>query len=306
MAEVCRKEFIGAIIAGLSVGGTASEAKASATEARHDLGGGKVICLSNRSRSQMFSAVFVSPAGKVAVVDGGFFGDGDNLRSVLTSLGGKVDYWFFTHAHCDHFGAFVSMAEKGLERSGIRIGKLVFSFPESDWLQKAEPARAPHVQRFFAVLEKTSKWLPTERHPKGTTYDLGGGWTVKSLNDPSLERPSINDTSVCLSIMTGARKWLVTGDIGPHVGRRLVSELGTDLEHEFVFMSHHGQNGADKRFYAAVKPQVAIWPTPEWLWNNDSGKGPGSGPFNTNYTKCWLQELKVRQQYVLIHDVTFV
>lgn len=33
--------------------------------------GAKMICLSNRSRSQMLGVVFVSPTGQVAVVDGG-------------------------------------------------------------------------------------------------------------------------------------------------------------------------------------------------------------------------------------------
>ncbi len=70
-------------------------------------------------------------------------------------------------------------------------------------------------------------------------------------------------------------------------------------------MSHHGQHGAKKTFYAAVKPKVAIWPTAEWLWDNDAGKGPGSGPWKTNFVKCWMQELGVKRNYVVKHDLLF-
>lgn len=138
-------------------------------------------------------------------------------------------------------------------------------------------------------------------------YDLGGRWTITPLNDYDLTiaRPNINDTSICLSVDTAGRKWLVTGDIGRQVCGRIAEDLGPRLNHEFVFLSHHGQNGADKDFYAKVKPSVAIWPTPNWLWENDNGHGPGSGLFETNRTKCWMQDLGVRENHVLDKDVVF-
>jgi len=58
-----------------------------------------MICLANRSGTQMLSTVFVSKTGHVAVVDGGYYKDGDFLFSKLMELGGRVDHWFITHAH---------------------------------------------------------------------------------------------------------------------------------------------------------------------------------------------------------------
>ena len=53
-------------------------------------------------------------------------------------------------------------------------------------------------------------------------------------------------------------------------------------------------------------------PTPKWLWDNDAATGlpnrrggVGSGRFRTNYVKCWLQELAVREQYLLTEDIVF-
>lgn len=317
--NVTRKGFIGGFAAAVTAGGMAGTASAAGVAGvrtdgkkplvtvRKGLGGGRVLCFSNRAQSQMASAVFVSPAGRVAVVDGGFYADGENLQTVLESLGGKVDYWFFTHAHEDHYGALAAMLEKRPDLGGIRVGKLLYSFPDLAWTDKAEPASKPHVRRLSAALAKAGPQLSVGRLAKGQTYDLGAGWTFEVLNDlnTDLRVPNINDTSICLSVKTGERTWLVTGDLAVQNGDRLVQTLGSKLEHEIVFLAHHGQQGVNKNFYEAVKPKTAIWHTPDWLWDNDIGKGPGSGPFKTNYTKCWLQELGVREHHVLVKDIMF-
>ena len=308
-----RKAFLGSVLA--AAGGVAVQVRAEdlrtdggkpLDEVAEGLGGGRVLCLANRSQSQMFGAVFVSPSGRVAVVDGGCFPDGGNLATVLRSLGGHVDLWLITHAHSDHYGALATLLEKP-DMGGLHIGELGFAFPDKSWTDRAEPASAPFRARFEAALTR-HPGLKTVRLSKGRRFDLGDGWTFETLNDYDLDLkvPNINDTSICFSVRAGGRTWLVTGDVAVQTGRRLVKELGAKLEHEFVFMAHHGQMGADKSFYAAVKPKVAIWPTPDWLWDNDTGKGPGSGPFHTNYTKCWMQELGVKRNYVLTRDVLFL
>ena len=311
MNKSCLLFLLSAAVAGssLAAGGASAvtDGKKPLTTVRKGLDGGKVLCLSNRGHSQMSSAVFVSPKGRVAVVDGGQYADADSLRTVLKALGGKVDFWFLTHAHEDHCGALAAILEEHPDLDGISVGQLCFTFPGLDWTDRAEPSSKPHTRRFRAALDKASPALPVRPLRKGQSFDLGDGWTFRVLNDMNLptERLNINDTSICLSVTTGGRKWLVTGDVAVQTGRKLVADLGAELEHEFVFMAHHGQQGADKSFYAAVKPKTAIWPTPDWLWDNDCGKGPGSGPWKTNQTKCWMQELGVREQHVLDHDVLF-
>ena len=74
-------------------------------------GGGRVYALSSRIDTISLSTVFVSPEGKILVVDGGHYPDGPFLGEFLRALGGHVDYWFLTHAHEDHFGALVAMTD---------------------------------------------------------------------------------------------------------------------------------------------------------------------------------------------------
>ena len=83
----------------------------------------------------------------------------------------------------------------------------------------------------------------------------------------------------------------------------LIDEYGDALKADIVVLSHHGQNGASREFYQKVAPEIAIWQTPSWLWDNDSGGGPGSGSWKTNYVKCWLQDLGIRKQFRNVKDI---
>lgn len=268
--------------------------------------GGKVWCFSNRGRGQMLSTVFVSPEGNVLVIDGGQYDDAGFLLDFLRSIGGRVDYWLITHAHVDHYGALVKMHE-GRDVPIVAIGELIYNFPERAWCEKCEPECVKHLKGWF------DDFIPTVgKNIVSGDCSLGrkvgfGSWSFEILNDPILcKNGAINNTSVCLTVNTGGKRWLVTGDIAVEGGKRLVNLCGDRIRHDVVFMSHHGQNGVNKDFYAAVKPEVSIWPTPDWLWDNRVSKQTaGSGPWKTNYTKCWLQELNIRRQYVLVHDVVF-
>ena len=109
--------------------------------------GGRVYALSSRIDSISLSTVFVSPEGKILVVDGGYLrlgGDGKFLGDFLHKLGGHVDYWFITHAHGDHYGALVTMAERP-DFYGVTIGELLYNFPDREWMLKREPASRPYL-----------------------------------------------------------------------------------------------------------------------------------------------------------------
>ena len=63
-------------------------------------------------------------------------------------------------------------------------------------------------------------------------------------------------------------------------------------------MSHHGQSGVDKDVYETIQPEICLWPTPEWLWNNNPGSGYNTGNWTTLETRKWVEDLKVKTNYV--------
>ena len=271
--------------------------------------GGRVYALSSRIDSISLSTVFVSPEGKILVVDGGHLhlgGDGKFLGDFLKKLGGHVDYWFITHAHEDHFGALVTMAERP-DLYGVTIGELIYDFPDRKWMESLEKGMVPHFKKFYGDLIGVR--LKNVKHgdcSPGRVVKFGS-WSFEILNKPFIIKNNpINNASVMISVKAGGKTGLETGDMGVEGGRDAMAKLGGRLKHDIVFMAHHGQNGTDKDFYAAVKPDAAIWPTPTWLWDNNNGGGPGSGPWRTNYVKCWMQDFGIKKNYVLVKDYLFV
>ena len=270
--------------------------------------GGRVYALSSRVDTISLSTVFVSPEGKILVVDGGHYPDGPFLGEFLRALGGHVDYWFLTHAHEDHFGALIAMTDNRPDNGGVSIGELIYDFPDRAWMESIEKSMKPHFDNFYTNL--IGGRLKDVKHgdcSPGRVVNFGS-WSFEILNAPfKFNGNPVNNSSVMISVKAGGKTWLETGDMGVEGGRDAMKKLGSRLEHDIVFLAHHGQNGVDKDFYAAVKPEAAVWPLPSWLWDNRVTNGTyGSGHYRTNYTKCWMQDLGVKTNYVLLKDYLFV
>ena len=88
------------------------------------------------------------------------------------------------------------------------------------------------------------------------------------------------------------------GDLARAGGEQLMADVDLKaLKCNIVQMSHHGQNGVSYEFYKALKPSLCLWPTPQWLWDNDNGGGPGSGPWLTQETRNWMVRLGIQAYY---------
>ena len=72
---------------------------------------------------------------------------------------------------------------------------------------------------------------------------------------------------------TGETTLLILGDIGVNGSKKLLENQRAKLDSDIVQMSHHGQAGATKELYEAISPKICLWPTPQWLWDNDAGNG---------------------------------
>lgn len=285
-------------------------------EVKGNFGGAKMYCFGTRSDTIGLSTVFVSKTGHVAVVDGGrdYCGgaDGEFLFGKLMEFGGHVDRWFITHAHNDHFGALLTIMSRPDFRR-LKIDELVFTFPPTDWILKYE--KNSDVRKFLTAVKKYCGHIKVRKYVPGEIWRPDDSLSMETLHELYLEDHYVNGNSFCQTVTMGEHRILVTGDLTQAQGHWLMKKLPPErLKHDICFLSHHGQSGADKEFYAAVAPDTVIWPTPAWLWDNvwpkasdpDHPTGLGTGPWNTNYTKCWLQELKIMKQHLLCRgDVIF-
>lgn len=103
----------------------------------------------------------------------------------------------------------------------------------------------------------------------------------------------------------GGKKTIFLGDAGVEEGQKMLAMYaGTGkLKADYVQMAHHGQNGVERDFYEAVAPTGCFWCTPRWLWENDAGKGYNTHGWKTIIVRGWMEELGVRENYVMMNGV---
>jgi len=266
------------------------------------LGGGTLMQVANRSLTQMMSYLIDTPDGGVIVIDGGYYcaEDSENLYKLLAKRGKRVDLWIVTHAHCDHLGALLWLTEKRGDFD-IEIKKLCFHFPSEQWLVEKEDWQ--YNERFFRAIEKYKINVIT---PQARDILHCGGISVEIVSVPEKYEgyPSINATSMIFVVHFPKRDVLFLGDFDVHGQEEFLQKYDLALiRKDIVQMSHHGQQGVNFAFYQLIAPKICLYPTPQWLWENNRYRctdpaTAGSGPFTIMETREWMVQLGVEKSYV--------
>ncbi|MCR5263003.1 MAG: MBL fold metallo-hydrolase, partial [Clostridiales bacterium] len=86
--------------------------------------------------------------------------------------------------------------------------------------------------------------------------------------------------------------------LGVAGGEKLLACNGDKLKSDIVQMAHHGQNGVDRPVYEAIAPKICLLPTPQWLWDNDAGKGYDTHTWKTIVVQGWMREIGADEWYI--------
>ena len=251
--------------------------------------------LSDHSKRQMMGYILKTKNNKLIVVDGGTIDDTENLIKQINKHGGKVDAWFLTHLHDDHLGAFSNIAND----KQIQIEKIYCSFNEYSWYEENEPARAEFSKQILEILKQDNIKDKVEDVSLNQDINIDDiKVEILGIKNPEITENAGNEQSMVVKFDTGKTTFLVLGDTGIKSSEKLLNTQKEKLKSDIVQMAHHGQSGATKELYEQINPTICMWPTPEWLWNNDSGEGKGSGPWKTLETRQWMEELKAKNNYV--------
>jgi len=257
-----------------------------------------------QTRTQMMSYVIRSEGGQVIVIDGGMTGDAGHLAEFLEGLGNHVSAWFLTHPHDDHMDALVAI----LQAPGdLRIDDLYASMPDREWMAKhGSQGELASYDRACAVFEQ-SRHVPTELQ-LGQEFRIDGLlFEVLGIKNLEITANPINNQSIILKLTGADRSVLFPGDLGVQGGRKALAGPYADRLHaDYVQMAHHGQNGVDEAFYQHVGATHCLWPTPQWLWDNDNGGGKGSGPWKTLAVREWMDKPPAKKHYVSWRDPELV
>ena len=232
---------------------------------------------------------------KVIVIDGGTKDDAENLKFHINKYGGKVDYWFMTHLHDDHLGAFTEIVKD----ENVEICNIYASLNDKEWYRVNEPSRYDFAEEFLNILsdEKIKNKVHSPDLNEKLTIDNIKVEILGIRNPEIVENPG-NEQSMVIRFDTHKSSMIILGDTGVKSSEKLLNNQKEKLDCDIVQMAHHGQNGATKELYQAISPKICMWPTPEWLWNNDPGTGYNTGIWKTIETRSWMEELNVKNNYI--------
>ena len=248
------------------------------------------------------SFIITTEDGRVILIDGGHAAQTDYLLEYLREVTGeavpRVDAWFLSHPHDDHVDAFFDVVE---HRAGeIALDTVYLNFPSKLFFKGNDESAEQTMEDFYRALPRFADRMRILCG--GDEFEIGAA-KIKVLYSQDFEFKGCNNSSLVFRMDLGGKSALFTGDCGVEAGRKIV-RLWKDtglLDCDIVQMAHHGQNGCDRAFYEAVKPEICLWPTPSWLWTNIDG----TGPFRTLETRMWMEEIGVKENYVM-KDGTYV
>lgn len=280
-------------ISGQTFGQSSGQASGPSVDMSY-LGGAELRLLAPATGSQNLSCVIQSKSGSVIVVDGGLKEDADHLLETIQAKGGRVSAWLITHPHSDHIGALTDILNRN--PIPIEIDGIYYNFLERDTYERGENmgrmADYDNLLAAFANVPAQKLHTPLE---KGQTIQVDE-ITIHVMNLPfrSLSN-TFNNSSVAYRLDVNGKRILFLGDMGWDAGQNLLAKSKTeDLKADVVQMAHHGQDGVEEGLYRVIRPEICLWPTPEWLWDNNKDGQKGDGPWKTLTVRAWMEALGVQ------------
>lgn len=262
-----------------------------------------LIQLHDNSPRQMMGYILKTKNNTV-VIDGGLKEDAQNLIDNINRVGGgKVDTWFLTHPHMDHVQAFMEI----VKTTDIQIGKIYVSLNDLEWYEKHDSTRIEEIKLFLEILKSDKiKEKVEEVHLNQIIKIDNLECEILGIKNPEITDNAGNNSSMVIKMHINDKSMLFLADTGKESGEKLLQTQKDKLKSDIVQMAHHGQGGVNKDVYETIMPKICLWPTPEWLWNNDSGTGYNTGNWTTLETRSWMEELGVEKHFIEMDgDVSF-
>lgn len=255
--------------------------------------------ISSDTGNRMMGYVIRTYDNKTIVIDGGLRADSAKLLNKIKDYGNDVDYWIITHPHQDHAGAFNDIIEN--HNSELNIKKLIYTANDVEWYKNTSDAdRIGEIEEFYKSLEN-EKVKSIKREPEiGENIEISPNINIEILGikNPEITENAINNSSMVFEMYVNNTSILFLGDTGTESSEKLIKTYGNKLKSDIVQMAHHGQAGGTEELYKIIDPKICLWPTPEWLWDNNSGGGYNSGTWKTLETRKWIEEIGVNTNYI--------
>lgn len=253
--------------------------------------------LCDNTSSQMMGYLIKTKNNKTIAIDGGTFGDTNNfIKTLNQTYGGKVDFWFITHPHQDHASVFIDIVQNHPE---VQIGKVYFSVNDIEWYKKYGAGREKEAARFYeAINNENIKNNLHEVRLNEKIYIDNVECEILGIKNPEITENAFNNSSMVFKFKVNNKSIIFLGDTGKESSEKLLKNQKDKLKSNVMQVAHHGQSGGTEELYKTINPEIVLWPTPKWLWNNDAGEGFNTGPWKTIETRNWINKLDVKENII--------
>lgn len=241
------------------------------------------------------SYVIQTVNGKVIVMDGGSKEETPYLRGFISALGAEVEAWFISHPHDDHFEALLEILR---DPQDIKINRIYHSRFTPELIELEQGYWNAETKEIYGIFDNATDFEVFDCHA-GDEFQIDGiNFKILSEKNPEM-LTSYNDHSMVIKMWDDVKSFVFLGDLGPEGGRKLMeSEYMKDVDCDYLQMAHHGQDGCDKEFYMKAKFRACLWPSPTWVYNNDTGGGFNTGHLKTIEVRDWMKEKGITEHYV--------
>lgn len=187
-----------------------------------------------------------SPGGQNILIDGG--PDKTAIKRLAENLpwwDKNIDLMILTHAHSDHAAGLIDVLKRYDVKKILYTGAAHNSPDYLAWLKLARDKKTPLI-----IIDKKQ------------AVNLGKGAKIEILypDESFLDRTfeDLNQSSIVLILSFGQNKFLLMGDAGEEIEKKLIAS-GADLKADVLKVGHHGsQYSSSLEFLDKVNPGIAV------------------------------------------------
>ena len=219
-------------------------------------------------------ANLIQSGGLVIMIDGGYHSEAEkSLVPYVAALGiDKIDHFFVSHPHRDHYEGLVALLE-----AGVIISNLHLRIPPQHICDREIPWGCNMADIVAFVQKARDHGIIIHQPEAGLRYELAPESAIEILHAQEDDLPTdtidVNDLSLIMKWTINRATVLFTGDLNMKVGTVLSDD--PRMASDFLKMPHHGARSlAPNDFLDRVDPGYVLVPGPKWIWCGERGARP--------------------------------
>lgn len=204
--------------------------------------------------------------GKFVIIDSGIgeYEEDEHIFELLKEQSPEFEKpiiaaWFLSHAHEDHFGAFISFINK--YREDIYLENLIYNW------EKIGDLDITDFEKTLETIKADTKIIIARTGQSFRFSDCVFDLLFTGEDLYPQEICNLNDTSLIMRMDLSGHRVLWLGDAMNQSSDYICSRYDErSFKCEFLQVGHHGYAGGSEQLYKWANPEILLWPCPDFWY----------------------------------------